>query len=553
MVTSSVSHVFTSIRRYAKFLFYRTWGGPDAQQQSNEYELRLYRYQRLWDYYQGTAFDDLEAWSRYRQAFGLYRQIRLVWDHFHALVEFYATHVWSGTLSLNGQPLPDGVANAIPLADDTADAIRVAIGQLWSWWNFQDVMTTLVRYTAALGEFLVELDDDTERGKVGITFVWPGHVTFLELDDAGNVKRYVIEYDAVDPDTNETYRYRRDVDQERFQTSRNRSLIGISDFQEMETIPNPYGFVPAVWFRHIRIMGVHGEPAIWATQSELDEVNGLFSHIIDKSHVSLNAPIIVSGNIAPNVFRRALDDMSGAIRKTFTEDLDEPRGSREELNILEGPSGTTVSTIQLNVTDAAQILDRVIAGIERKTPEVTFYEQLRGMTQITGPAAARLLGDVEHKIRAIAGNYDRSLIKLLQMGLSVGGFRSHESLGGWATKSEQQTKFATFDLASYARGDLDFDIMPRDLVPMTAQEKYQLLAMKKAVLPHLPETQLAKEGGYHDDDIKQWLIPSPQELQQQRQQLLIAPAPTPTRPVGAPPGGPGRAPQPPSPTNGRTA
>src|SRR4030095_7385123 len=106
---------------------------------------------------------------------------------------------------------------------------------------------------------------------------------------------------------------------------------------------------------------------------------------------SLKAPIVVSGNISPNVFRRALDDMTGAIKKTFTEELEEPRGTREELNILEGPQGTSVSTIQLNVTEAAQILDRIIAGIERKVPEVPFYEQLRNMTQLTGPAARRLL------------------------------------------------------------------------------------------------------------------------------------------------------------------
>src|SRR4030095_16169017 len=143
-------------KRYVRFLFYRTWGGPDTQQQASEVDLRVYRYQRLWDYYQGTAFDDVEAWAKYRQAFGLYRQIRLVWDHVHALVEFYATHVWSGTLSLHGESLPDGVQNAIPLAEDTDHELVVAIGQLWSWWNFQEQMTTLVRYTAALGEFLVE-------------------------------------------------------------------------------------------------------------------------------------------------------------------------------------------------------------------------------------------------------------------------------------------------------------------------------------------------------------------------------------------------------------
>lgn len=534
----------SSTKRFVKHLFYRTWGGPDQQTHASDHDLRTYRYQRLWDYYQGTAFDDLEAWSKYRQAFGLYRQIRLVWDHVHALVEFYATHVWSGTLPLDGKTLPSGVANAIPLAEDTDDALASAIGQLWQWWNFQEQMTMLVRYVAALGEYLVELSDDVERGLITLNFCWPGDVVELELDESGNVKSYALEYETIDPDTQMTYRYRREVDQFSFRRYRNDMPSVVRSFQEVETIENPYGFVPAVWFRHIRTMGNHGEPALWATQGELDEVNALFSHIIDKSHVFLNAPIIVSGNIAPNVFRKALDDMTSAVRKTFTEDLDEPLSSREELNILEGPAGTSVNTIQLDVVSAAQILDRVIAGIERKVPEVTFYEQLRSMTQLTGPAASRLLGDVEHKVRAIAGHYDRSLIKLLQMGIACAGFRVNEGAGQWSMRTEQQEKFRTFTLDSYKAGELDFDIMPRELVPMTAQEKYQLLLMKKQAIPTLPQAQIAREGGYNEDQIRAFKIPSAEEeaaLRDERNEMQLQPQIVQARqPVGAPQGGPQR-------------
>ena len=540
-------------KRYAPWLFYRTWGGVDQTISAHEYDVRLYRYQRLWDYYQGTAFDDLEAWAQYRRAFALYRQIRLVWDHVHALVEFYATHVWSGTLPLDGKRLPDGVTNAIPLADDTPDGLASAIGQLWQWWNFQEAMTMLVRYVAALGEYLVELSDDVERGKINLNYWWPGYVTLIDLDEAGNVKHYIIEYEAWDEAEQRFFYFRREVDKTSFRTYRSETMAAPDAFREVSTTPNPYGFVPAVWFRHIRIMGNHGEPALWATQSELDEVNGLFSHIIDKSHVSLNAPIVISGNIAPTVFKRSLDNMVSAARNVFTEDEDEPREGREDLNILEGPAGTSVSTIQLNVTDAARILDRIIAGIERKVPEVTFYEQLRSMTQLTGPAASRLLGDVEHKLRSVAGNYDRSLIKLTQMGVAVAGFRQNEGMGGWAVQNDQQTKFASFDLDSFLAGDLNFDIMPRELVPMTARERYELLLLKKQVLPDLPEEQLAKEGGYSEEAVKAFKMPTAEEqaeLRELKQEMFTEGGPAgPGRPPGAPPGGP-QGGQPPS-QNGR--
>lgn len=564
--------------------FFRTWGNPEQHYAAKEQETRTYRYQRLWDYYQGTAFEDLHAWAQYRRAFGLYRQIRLVWDHVHSLVEFYATHVWSGSLADDGLHLPDGVPNAIPLAEDTNPELAAAIAQLWQWWNFQEVMTMLVRYTAALGEMLVEIKDDPDRGKVLIELIWPSYIKDIKLDEAGNVKYYCIEYQVYDEKRFDSYIYRREVDGKSFRTFKDgrpfdfskipadqrggqttsyapnadfgvqAEYDGTGDGNEIE---NPYGFVPAVMFRHIRVMGNHGEPAIWATQSELDEVNALFSHIIDKAHISLRAPVIVAGNIAPNALQRALTNMVGSVKRPFTESLDEPQSDREELNILEGPAGTQISTIELKIGDAAEILDRIIAGIERKTPEVTFYEQLRGMTQLTGPAASRLLGDVEHKVRAISAGYDRSLTALMQMAISVAGWRVNNGdwdftatgsdpeeviLFGGERLTEAQKKFTVYDLDSFKAGDLDFNIMPRDLVPMTPKERYELLQMKKSALEIIPQTQLAKEGGYDVALAEQWQKDFDAKQEQQRQQDLESQTALASirKPTGAPPGGPQR-------------
>lgn len=572
---------FMQALHVASETFFRTWGNPEQQYALKEENVRAYRYARLWDLYQGTAFEDMEAWAEYRRAFALYRQIRLIWDHVHGLVEFYATHVWSGSLADDGLKLPQGVANAIPLADDTDVALAAAIGQLWKWWNFQEVMTRIVRYTAALGELLVEIKDDPARGKVMIELIWPSYVRDIRLDEAGNVTYYCIEFQVWDDQNHDYYVYKREVDKESFRTYRNGmpyaysgevsptgatvtyAETGVSDTYgdaAGEEIPNPYGFVPAVLFRHIATMGVHGEPAVWATQGELDEVNALFSHIIDKSHVSLRAPIVVSGNIAPNSLLKAFQNMVGAVKRGFTEELDDPYADREDLNILEGPAGTQVSTIDLKITDAALVLDRIIAGIERKCPEVTFYEQLRQMTQLTGPAAGRLLGDVEHKVRSISSGYDNNLTKLLQMSVAIAGWRVNN--GDWdytgsaspetddifrlVTSPERLTAaqllFEPFDLDSYAKGDLDFDIMPRDLVPATPKEILELIQMTRLALPFVPNDVLAKQAGYDPALAKTWIADyetkqkeeAERAFAQQKELGAIR------KPVGAPPGGPQR-------------
>lgn len=563
MPANFLSRTFISART-----FMRSWGSPEQAYAAREQDVRAYRYQRLWDLYQGTAFNDLAAWAEYRRTYGLYRQTRVIWDHVHQLVEFYATHIWSGSLADDGLHLPDGIPNAIPLAQDTNPELANAIGQLWLWWNFQEVMTLLVRYTAALGECLVELKDDPERGVVLIDIVWPAYVRDIRLDEAGHVKYYCIEYQVLDPETRTPFSYRREVDSESFRTYRdgvpydyvkNPLPVGTQPYGEAvrsgayddsleaegSAIPNPYGFAPAVWFRHYRMIGVRGEPAVWATQAELDEINQLFSHMLDKAHVSLEAPIVVSGNIAPNALHRALTNMVGSVKRTFTEDLDEPRGDSESLNILEGPAGTEVKTIELKISEAAQALDRIVAGIERKCPEITFYQQLRSMTQLTGPAASRVLGDVDRKVRAIAAGYDRQLIKLLQMGISMAAMRHDEGLEGWSARNAEQRKFAGFTDASYRDGALNFNIMPRDIVPMSPRDRYELLQLKKSVLDIIPQTQLATEGGYDADVVEKWQVEYEKQqaeklIQQQEAMAQRANAFQARRPEGAPPGGPQR-------------
>ena len=161
-------HVRSFARRYV-----RSWGNPEQQIEAADQRVRSERYARLWDLYTGVAFDDMTAWAEYRRHHGLYRQIRLLWDHAHSLVEFYATHIWSGSLAEDGLDLPDGVDNAVPLAQDTDPKLAAAVGQLWLWWNFQEQMTMIPRYGAALGEVMVELIDDVERGKILMEMIWP--------------------------------------------------------------------------------------------------------------------------------------------------------------------------------------------------------------------------------------------------------------------------------------------------------------------------------------------------------------------------------------------
>lgn len=529
----------------------RSWGAPELANEARLLDYRLKRYHHNWDLYEGTAFAHLSDWGDYKSVYGLYRGIRQVWDIAHEIVEFYVSHIWSGSLASDGLNLPDGVANAVPLAEDTPPKLAACIATLFKWWNFQELKDLIVRYTAAIGELLVEVDDDVEAGKVRIEMIWPGYVTDIRLDPVGNITYYCIQYTYYDRDEGKSFLFRREVDKEYIRTYRdnkpwnyvdtpipegtdpdglmdglsfgqsisNGYIIGGEDGYER---PNPYGFVPARWFRHHKVMGVRGEPAIYSTQQQMDEINALMSHLLDKAHTSLESPILISGDVTPNRLTSALTGLFGSAKRAFTADLDDGRAVGEEINILEGPQGTTMSTIELKITEAGEAVDRLIKAIEKKCPEVVFYTELRAMTQVTGPSAGSLLGDVDRKVKQTAPGYDSGLRGLTQIGTAIAGMRLAEGAGGWAEKTKDQQKFAGFDLDSYAKGELDYDIMPRPLIPISAKEKLEILQMKKLVMPFIPETVIAKEAGYTDETEVQGWVDDYEEKQQQKAEDAMA-------------------------------
>jgi hypothetical protein len=512
--TSSVA-----LQQQAMIRYMRTWGSPSEERDASVFSTRVERYERNWDWVCGRAFDDKTVWGRYRAYNDLYRGIKQLWDHVGQLVEFYATHVWAGTLNLDGGDLPDGVENAVPLAQDTDEPLLLAVGQLYEWWNWQERMVQAVRYTAALGELLIEIRDDLVKGRVGVALIWPGHVKEIELDDAGNVCGYTLEYRAYDDANKREFTYKKVVTKASISTFYNQQPHAFSDRDGNTTpavIENPYPFVAAVWMRHFPQLGCRGEPCWWGTQAQLDHVNALLTHLFHKTHIALAAPVIVTGGLGASFMQR----ITQTAKRIATQDWAEPAADEETLNVLEGGAGTDLKTLPFDSEAILAVIHEVKAGIEKKCPEVVFYDKLREMTQTTGPSIQGLLGDVGAKVRAISAGYDRQLIKLLQMSVAIAGWRVRE--GDWdgtqldAGLSEAQQKFAPFNFESWAAGDLKLNVMPRSLVPKAVVDRLTELQMKK--LLGVPDEQLLIEAGYEPTLAAQWVKEAEQKQQEQFEQ-----------------------------------
>jgi len=436
-------------------------GGVDLLSRSTYFRM-------LWQYYDASAFENMGLWQAYRARHRLYRQTRTVYNPTRRLVDFYAGQVYPGVLSEDGKDLPDGVPMAIPLADDTTPEIRAGLGQLWRWSNWQARKGVFVRFGAATGNVLAEVNDDPDEGRVTINVLWPGLVAWMDLTSDGNVKEYALQYWSAD-DNGLRYVYRKEVTADTFRTYRDGRPFGYGD--DPPEWPNPYGFVPAVWCQHKHVGGNYGAPAIYGSIPAIDELNSVMSHLNDQVHKVIGAPILVSGagqQIGP-LFGAKNQQKRGPTQEWEPADLD-----REGVLMVSAPADAKVQSLagDLDITATLAWVSLQVEQIEAAHPELAMYHQLREMSQVTGPAAARLMGDVATAVNEAAASYDLATVRMAGMALAIGGYRANR--GDWGPLSAHQRVFTPFDLTSYQRGDLDFSIQPRPLVAQTTREAIQL-------------------------------------------------------------------------------
>ncbi len=426
------------------------------------------RYLEAWQLYTGELFESALRSSPLRDDPAIYQHTKLLWKHAEAVVDFYAGVIYQGALS--NDPVQSETASAIPIVPETAegkqtDRLLAAISALYAAWNWQQQMSLRPMYGAALGDCLTELVDDLDRGMIYPQSVWPGYVTEIELDYVGNVRSYTLAYHVTEQRPNgasETYRFRKEVDHDAFRYFKNDRPF---DYGDGAVVPNPYGFVPAIWDRHrIGAPGeVRGRSALHGTRQALLQLNSIFSHAFDFQRKAFFTPIMVAGK--PTKRADSTHDVTSA------PDTFEIVGMPAEARILQA---------QFDIGQTREMLADLRQGIIDENPEARFYQQMREMQQVTAPGAERLMGDVKNRVDLARSGYDSQTVKLLQMAISMAGMRAHADWrqGGLTTR---QKTFVPFDLSSFGRGELAFSIAARPIVYPTEQERIDLLVAKESL------------------------------------------------------------------------
>jgi hypothetical protein len=479
------------------------------------------RYALLGAFYQGTWTSD-GRW-KYLPT-DIYRNARQIVKHTGAIVDCYEQLVYQGEMPTFGKELPEGTMLALPVEPETGgvttdDALLRAFYTAFDIGKWQQLTSLVPRTAAIFGDCLVELVDDYARGVVSPNVVnpWLVPVDSLELDYAGNVKRYAVEYDVtIEASTAfgrdvkaEAYRYRKEVDRDAFRFYKDSKPWTDPNGHGEAVQPNPYTFVPAAWFRHEQETGCdRGKAAFERTLMPALEVSSLLSSAIDYQRKKFGFPIGVKGSALRGGKTYTLPGGLSVTTPSSAADVQAAqRQSAESQNFLPLDEHGEFVTVQFDIGQTRELLAFLDDNMVAENPEAKYAQLLAELKMATGPGVSMTLAPIKAKVRGAQRNHDPRMIALAQMTTAMMGFRLNsgaipaELVAG---RKDRYDAFRPFDLTSYGRGLLDASMASRDPFPESKLEKAQWVTLVDGMSPWG-----MREMGVSEEDIAQ--------LEQQRQ------------------------------------
>lgn len=442
------------------------------------------------------AYDenDWSYWADYKRTNNLPKWIRPVFNPVQRAVDWYAGHLYRGTWTEDGRSLPDGTPNLIPVPDDVWQArplVVEAAFQALTWSNFRSVLPALIARTQLLGSQFVEIHDDlsgpAERRKVTAEVIPLWQVADIALNSRGDVKRYVLAYTT--QDERGTYAFRKEVD--------NQTTRWYRDDKLERTDRHGYGFCPGVWVvSRLRGSRLFGVSLVASVLPKLDRINAIAAFVEARLARTLNEPRVFYG-------------LDGKLQ-VITETRPTAPGGTAHIDATEtgtrilhwnGENGRSDGLLgAMDFGGAEARMAAIKAEVESDLPEIVMDQELRGMSQVTGPGAEAMIGDVRARFDETMGNMDAANIKIMQMLVSIGCHRANS--GAWDDDQGNLTRAqATFrinetvrvtgadgkvtwdptsepvGLDSFGRGAVDLAITKRalldEIAPVEGSEEYE--------------------------------------------------------------------------------
>ncbi|HML21822.1 MAG TPA: hypothetical protein PKD09_09250 [Aggregatilinea sp.] len=441
---------------------------------------RLWRYFHYDLYYFNDVFTQLEAYAReHVTTDDLYKYTRGIYNPFFRLVAITAAKCYGG--ALDWEDLSSGAVPLLGLDTYTEGAIR----QLWKDSNFGQLKMRYARQSARYGDGILKVVDVPHKQQVRLEVLHPGVLVDADIDAVGYAKSAVIEYERVDPLGNSTDPLRPDLciyrevwkdgEVATYRVKNEQAeLFGWQkdgDGNAIAQWDNPYGFVPIALAQAADI----GRP--WGAVTchggalrKIDYLNDLASLTHDHMRQAVDLMWYLAGADGPedlHVADVAVDEDTGDVEELSDKERHEERST---VPIMYGPEGSQPHPMIGNVdfNGALEAVKGMLQEIENDCPELMFY-RLADYQLNSSPAVRTVLGPALDRLTEFNSNMDAPLLRAFQMAISIGGLGHYPG-------------YEHFGLDDYDKGNLDFQIKPREIVldDLSKKERLELLSTTDA-------------------------------------------------------------------------
>lgn len=456
----------------------------------DEYNSRRLRYSMYAAGYENTSYRNIHEWAQGRRVkYGLGKYIRDIYNPTAQLVDFHISSVWRGSLA----PLLVGGAVPLVVGGDNEDAVRLAADNLLRVSNFEVGKNITVMKGCNLGDVGLKVVDDIQRGQARIEVIDPSDIEDVVMEN-GIVKAYMLsrwqnDEHGILAKFTETAE-RGDNDEVIFRTYVN-DRLAVWEGNESDEWVEAYGFIPFVAIQHRNVGRLWGWAELHPIVGKIMEVDDQASMLSDYVRKSVNAPALLSGMAKPS---------TKITITTSDATSDAPQPGREENKILWAGDNVQASYTPmiagLSISEVVSNIQNIMASIESDMPELR-----KSIWDISGDPSGIALSTAreptEAKIISRRSNYDAGLVRVMQMGIAIGGQRGYDGFDG-------------FDLGSYDRGQLDISIAPRPVFP---EQSYQKNAANTAFWQtwagvsasgSIPFEAFARSYGWTDEQLEEF-------------------------------------------------
>ncbi len=377
------------------------WRGDTA----DSITTRAARYEVLWGFYLNDIYDEAvnDLARVYKRQEGLYQDIVGLYNPVSRLVDFYVSKIAGG--ALYPEPQPEGAPvrraqGAFPLLCD--DDLRALITRIWGWSDWQTKKGLWVRYTAALGDCVLQVTTPPQQVRIEVHH--PGELVEADFERDGSLSYAVLEYEAGEREVEtghlRRYQFKQVMTPDWMQTYRDgRPWDYAAGVPEGNWAwENPYGFVPLVLTRHLEIGQAWGACCFHHVIDKVDDVNDLASHLGAQIRKAVHPQWVSYGTKAG----------SGMERSDKLWHHPNPQGKVEAL------------VEQIDIAAVTAEIQQRLSEIEKDCPELKAGRVGDNARDVSGRAVALLAGDVTDRVTEARAQYDAALIKAQLMALEMG-------------------------------------------------------------------------------------------------------------------------------------